>query len=77
MLLDVLSFGQWWVVELLLLLGLGAAVDFVAASAWPTPTPPNRVPAANVVAMTPRRILGVTPGFTSFVSSDELGPSEP
>jgi len=69
-----LSFGQWCVLvelppdEPLLLVALGEGVDFVAANACPTPTPPNRVPAAMVVATTARRMVTDIERITSSCS---------
>jgi hypothetical protein len=43
-----------------LVLELAGVGDFVAANAWPTPTPPSTVLAARTVVMAPRRSFDVT-----------------
>jgi hypothetical protein len=43
-----------------LVLELDGVPDFVAANAWPTPTPPSTVLAARTVVMAPRRSFDVT-----------------
>jgi hypothetical protein len=80
-LLVELSFGQWCVLdelfdELLLLdeLVLGVAVAFVAARAWPTPTPPRRALVATVTATAALRKVGAI-AITSLLRIDPPGPS--
>jgi hypothetical protein len=61
----------------LVVVAFGDAVELVAATAWPTPTPPSNVARAKPVAITVRRNVTPIPGSPPSVIGNSMRHSRP